>query len=209
MHSLGNSKERDVSSTTSETLLGKLRLNPHDDEAWEGFILRYGSKIQQWCRRRKLQQADAEDVTQNVLARIVTAIQQFEYDPARTFRGWLRTITENAISDYQSRRQVHERGSGDDNVREMLSSLEAREDLLQRLEEEFDQELLEIAIEKVRVDVYPIYWQAYQLRIVDCWTPAEVADRLNIAVPTVYKAKHNVLTRLRHEIQILEGIEQE
>jgi len=82
------------SSTTHVSLLLRLRLDESNESAWIEFINRYGGRIYQWCLQRKLQPADAEDVTQNVLMKLAKAIQTFEYDSSLTFRGWLRTITE-------------------------------------------------------------------------------------------------------------------
>ena len=56
-------------SWTSVSLLGKLHRNPKDEDAWRDFVKRYGRKILQWCRQWRLQDADAEDVTQIVLAK--------------------------------------------------------------------------------------------------------------------------------------------
>ena len=52
-------------STTSLTLLGRLRQGATDQAAWDAFVERYGRKIYGWCRHWQLQQADAEDVTQD------------------------------------------------------------------------------------------------------------------------------------------------
>ena len=98
-------------SQTSPTLLGKLRQSPTDQDAWEQFVLRYGPQIQSWCGRKGLQDADAHDVTQMVLLRVATHIRDFEYDPARSFRGWLRTICRHAWSDLASSRK-NQRGGG-------------------------------------------------------------------------------------------------
>src|SRR5437762_7758750 len=77
-------------SRTSPTLLGRLRTDPADQAAWGEFVARYGPKIYGWCRQWNLQETDAQDVTQNVLFRLLRRLQAFEYDPARSFRGWLR-----------------------------------------------------------------------------------------------------------------------
>src|SRR5262245_46437929 len=89
----------DQASRTSATLLGRLRAQPDDEQAWDRFVECYGPQIYNWCRQWALQQADAEDVTQNVLLRLATKLRTFTYDPKRSFRGWLRTVTRNALSD--------------------------------------------------------------------------------------------------------------
>lgn len=52
--------------------------------------------VYRWCRRWHLQDADAEDVTQAVLAKLTGKMGSFEYDPARSFRAWLKTVAHHA-----------------------------------------------------------------------------------------------------------------
>ena len=87
-------------SRTSITLLGRLQSDPDDKEAWSEFVRRYGRIIFRWCRHWNLQEADAEDVTQNVLLRLAQKMPQFVYDPSRSFRAWLKTLTHHAWSDF-------------------------------------------------------------------------------------------------------------
>ncbi len=61
-------------STTSFSLLLRLGRAPSDQAAWEEFVDRYGAKIYAWCRAWRLQDADAQDVTQAVLAQARRAV---------------------------------------------------------------------------------------------------------------------------------------
>ena len=72
---------------TSLSLLLRLRRSPADQSAWREFVARYGRRIFLWCRQWDLQEADAEDVTQNVLAILAERLRTFEYDPARQLPG--------------------------------------------------------------------------------------------------------------------------
>src|SRR5262245_51471951 len=84
---------RDPEPPTGSTLLVLLR-DPGDPLAWNAFVRRYGPVIHAWCRGRRLQEADAENVTQDVLTRLVKKLGAFRYDPDRgAFRAWLRTLT--------------------------------------------------------------------------------------------------------------------
>src|SRR5436189_1773576 len=89
----------DSGPVTSATLLGRLRRAPMDAPAWREFVERYGAQIYGWCRGRGLQEADAEDMTQTILAKLLGVMRSFSYDPAQSFRGWLRTVTDNAWRD--------------------------------------------------------------------------------------------------------------
>lgn len=60
-------------------------------------------------------------------------------------------MTQHAWSDFVTDRQRAGRGSGDRRMAMLLASLEARDDLVDRLHAEFDQELLEAAIVQMRL----------------------------------------------------------
>ena len=55
---------------------------------------------------------------------------------------WLRTVTQNALADFVAERRKQCRGSGDDRVLFVLESVPARDDLLKRLKEQFDHEIV-------------------------------------------------------------------
>ncbi len=192
-------------SITSTTLLGRLRCAPADQSAWQEFVERYGPKIYGWCRKWNLQTADAEDVTQNVLVRLASRLRTFVYDPGLSFRGWLKTLTWHALSDYMSARQRPGQGSGNPDVVAQLESVAARTDLMQQLAEDFDREMLEEAQARVQLRVGQRRWQAFCLTAYDGLSGAEVARRLDMNVVTVFSAKSKVLKMLQKEIQKLEG----
>ena len=68
----------------------RLRQDPTDQAAWSEFVDHYGPKIMGWCQKWKLQEADAQDVTQNVLLRLAEKLKDFSYDATKSFRAWLR-----------------------------------------------------------------------------------------------------------------------
>jgi len=185
-------------------LLGRLRCAPADEAAWEEFLRRYGPRIHGWCRGWGLQEADAEDVAQMVLARLAVRMREFEYDAQRSFRAWLKTICHHAWCDLVAARK-NQVGSGDSRVGALLESLQARDDLFGRVEEGYDLELLDKAVERVRLRVQPVTWEAYQLTAVEGLPVAEIAVRLNLKVVSVYKAKSNVQKMLQEELRLLEG----
>jgi RNA polymerase sigma-70 factor (ECF subfamily) len=198
--------DRSSGSHTSPTLLGRLRQDPTDQAAWAQFVERYGRRIYAWCRKGDvLQEADAEDVTQMVLLRLAERMRGFDYDPARSFRGWLRTLTHHAWSDFVEARQRGGRSSGDSSTEAALYGLPARDDLVARLEEQFDQEVLEEASARVRLRIDPETWEAFRLQAVEGLSGAETAQRLNRTVAAVFKARTRVQGLLRDEIARLEG----
>jgi RNA polymerase sigma-70 factor (ECF subfamily) len=190
--------------TTRVTLLSRLRQGPTNQAAWDEFVERYGRHIYRWCRHWKLQDADAEDVTQDILVKLAQKLRDFAYDPARSFRGWLKTIAHHAWRDFVDSRRPVQAASGDSQVWELMQTLEAREDLLQELEEAFDLELLEAAKVRVQMRVAPHTWEAFRLVALEGLPVAEVASRVQMQVAMVYVAKSKVQKMLQEEIQKLE-----
>jgi RNA polymerase sigma-70 factor (ECF subfamily) len=191
-------------SVTSSTLLVRLQQTPADQAAWAEFVARYGARIQAWCRQWGLQEADAQDVTQTVLLKLVRAMQTFHYDPAQKFRAWLKTVTHHAWQDLaRSRRQIAP-GKGPA-ANDPLQTPAARNDLASRLEGAYEQELLEQALARVRPRVKPQTWEAFHLTAFDGLSGTKVASRLGMPVTSVYKAKSNVQKLLEAEVHYLEG----
>ena len=191
---------------TSVTLLQRLREGPADASAWDDFVHRYGPTIARWCGRWGLQEADVQDVVQSVVVELASKIRTFEYDPARSFRGWLWTLTRNtwvdAVADW--RRQLP--GGRVTNPAAALATVEARDDLEQYLREAFDLEVLQLATNRVRAHVEVRTWEAFRLTAIDGLSGADAATQLGMAVAAVFKAKSNVQKRLRAEVARLEGV---
>jgi RNA polymerase sigma-70 factor (ECF subfamily) len=197
--------ENSPDQRTSTTLLARLREPGVDQQAWAEFVRRYGPQVYRWCLHWKLQEADAQDVTQAVLARLVVRLRDFEYDPAKSFRAYLRTVAGYAWRDLLEERRRAGAGSGDPAQLERLAQLEAREDLARRLDEEFDRELLEEASARVRARVEPHTWEAFRLTAVEGLPGAAVADQLGLGVYAVFKARSRVQQMLRDVVAELEA----
>ena len=185
---------------TSPTLLGRLRQDPADQAAWAEFVRRYGPHVYRWCRRWRLQEADAEDVTQGVLLRLSARMRTFSYDPSKSFRAYLRTTVRYGWCDFlEARKKPGGEAAGGSDVLALLETVEAGDDLLQRLNEEFDHEVLAEAQARVQQRVEPHTWEAFRLTAVEGMSGAEAAAKLGLKVATVYKAKSKVQQML-HEV---------
>jgi RNA polymerase sigma factor (sigma-70 family) len=197
----------DQSSRTSKTLLSRLRENPRDQAAWNEFVARYEPTILQWCFRWRLQESDARDVTQDVLLKLQRSLAKFAYDPSRSFRGWLRTLTHHAWRDLVDDRKRAVLGSGDTGMQDLLESIAAGNDLVEHLEEEFHRELVEQAMALVQPRVAARTWDAFRLTALEGLSGASAADRLEMNITRVYTAKSQVKTMIREEIRKMVKIE--
>jgi RNA polymerase sigma-70 factor (ECF subfamily) len=188
---------------TSASLLARLGGATLDQEAWSQLVQRYGRQVYRWCRKWKLQEADAQDVTQGILVKLAVKLRTFRYDPARSFRAYLKTLTRYALCDFLATRPP-DPGSGDSQVRDQLAQVAAEADLLEHLRTEFDLELLDEAMQRVRRRVEASTWEAFRLVAVEGWLAAEVARHLGLKVATVYVIKGRVQQWIRDELAALE-----
>ena len=188
---------------TSASLLGRLHQRPGDDAAWQEFVARYRPRIYAHCLAFPLQPADAEDVTQAVLVRLVEKLPQFRYDPSQRFRAWLKTVTHHILVDYLTEQRCRQ-GSGETAVVRLLENVQAREDLVREMEAEYERELFEEALKLVRERVPVQQWEAFRLTALEQLSGAEAAARLGMLVATVYTARSKVQKLVRDEVQRLE-----
>ena len=183
------------SDTTCQSLLYRVRTVPTDEGAWQEFVQRYEPRIRSFCLTIPLQAADADDVAQTVLLKMVRRMRDFEYDPAGSFRAWLRTVTNNALADF-----LDERRRRSDGIVPLLEGVVAMESLAREVEEEFDRELLEAALADVRQRVPASQWEAFRMTSLDGLSGAEAAQRLGMPVATVYTAKSKVRKLVREAV---------
>ena len=157
------------------------------------------------AERKKLQIEHAPQLSREArLVKLADKMRSFTYDPAQSFRGWLRTVAHHAWSDFLQSRNRPGIGSGDTGVLRRLEAVEAREDLLRHLEEAYDRELLENAIVRVRLRVQPHTWEAFRLLAMEGLSGADAAKKLGLKVATVFVAKSKVHKLLQEEVRKLD-----
>lgn len=190
---------------TRPTLL--IRLRSRDSEAWRQFVELYAPAVFRMCRRRGLQDADAADVTQEVLRAV--AAGPLAYIPERgTFRSWLYGIVRNKIHDFLDRHSRHPSGSGDSRVLEMMHEVPDTDDEADRWEREYQRRLFSLAADKVRAVVDESTWQAFWQTAVDGRTARDVGESLGMSEGAVYVAKSRVVARIKKHVNEIEGNQQ-
>jgi RNA polymerase sigma-70 factor (ECF subfamily) len=186
-------------------LLGRLRSDPADGAAWDRFVRLYGPKVYGWCRRWRLQDADAHDVTQTVFLKLTAKLRRFAYDPRRSFHGWLRAVARNARSDYLASRNRPGRGRGGDDARLELDRVSAPETGGDCGEGPFDRELLDRAVGRVRRRVAGRTWEAFRRTALEGQSGEEASASVGLRVAQVFVARYRVLKLLRQEVRRLAG----
>lgn len=190
---------------TRASLLVRLR-DEGDRAAWQEFVGLYGPVIYGFGRKRGLQDADAADLTQEVLRAVAGAADKLEYDPSRgTFRGWLYTIARNKLLNFLDGRRRRVQASGDSGTQRQLEEQTAREaDLAQTWELEYERQLASRAMERIKDEFQPATWQAFWQTAVEGKGAREVGAGLGLTAGAVYVNKSRVLARLREEVQRLQ-----
>jgi RNA polymerase sigma-70 factor (ECF subfamily) len=179
---------------TPASLLDRLR-QPAEPEAWERFVALYAPLIYSWGRRAGLQDADAADLVQDVLATLVRALPSFSYDQHRSFRRWLRTVTLNKWRDRRKTRAAQPL-PGDDGLEEVVSP----EDPDAFWETEYRRHLVDRALQVMQADFQPATWKACWQYVVEGRPAVVVAAELGLTPGAVCAARFRVLDRLRQEL---------
>jgi RNA polymerase sigma factor (sigma-70 family) len=191
---------------TRPSLLVRIR-DAQDGQAWAQFVEVYAPLVYGFARERGLQDADAADLTQDVLRAVARSVGRLEYDPARgSFRGWLFTVARNKLRNFISARKRQAVGSGDTGVQHLLEQQPSGEDAEAALwDQEYERRLFDWAAEQVRGGFQDATWQAFWQTAVEGKGAKEVAAALGVSVGAVYIAKSRVLARLREQIEGLQG----
>ena len=188
----------DDTPSTQKSLLLRLR-QKQDKEAWQHFVDLYAPIVYRYARRHHLQDADAADLTQEVLQNVSTAIDQLDYDPKRgSFRGWLFTLARRRLIDYLNRCNKQERGSGGSDAHAALQEASApHEDVW---EQEYQRQLFVWLKDELQHQYTPTTWQAFWQTAVEGKPISEVAEKLQLTLSAVYIARSRVQSRIRDKI---------
>jgi RNA polymerase sigma-70 factor (ECF subfamily) len=189
------------SPATRPSLLVRIR-DARDGPAWAQFVEVYAPLVYGFARKHGLQDADAADLTQDVLRAVAGAAGDFAYDPQRgSFRGWLFTVVRNTLRNFLSSGQRRGRGSGDTAMHEWLSQQPAPEEDSDFWEREHERRLFAWAAERVRREVHATTWDAFWQTTVEGNDPRDVAQQVGMTVANVYLAKSRVMARLKAHVQ--------
>jgi RNA polymerase sigma-70 factor (ECF subfamily) len=195
---------------TRPSLLVRLR-DPRDAAAWGQFVEVYVPLIYGFLRKRGVQDADAADLTQDVLRAVAGAIRRLDYDARQgTFRGWLFTIVRNRLSNFLARApRQFVAGGGTDLVNLLHAQPAPAADPEAEWEHECRQQRFAWAARQVRQEVEESSWRAFWRTAVEGRRPPDVAGELGLSVAAVYMAKSRVLARLKRQLQAWDELAEE
>jgi RNA polymerase sigma-70 factor (ECF subfamily) len=175
-----------------------VRLRDHlDAEAWQTFVGLYAPLVYQYARRRALQDADAADLTQEVMGEVANDIRSFQYQPERgRFRHWLFTIARRRLTRFQMRRARHPVAGLEPGRPEPAGADEPDAEW----NEAFNARVLYMALPRIQSHFEMSSWRVFERVWIERRPAAQVADELSISIEAVYKAKSRILRRLEQEV---------
>ncbi|HWH72552.1 MAG TPA: sigma-70 family RNA polymerase sigma factor [Candidatus Sulfotelmatobacter sp.] len=183
-----------------------------DQDSWQEFFSIYRRLIFSTALKAGLSESEAEDVLQETVLSVAKTIKDFQYDRSRcTFKSWLRHLTQKRIADRFRKR-----------ARESLASPSPTTQtegtaLLERLpdpaspdwdaiwEQEWQQNLLDAALERVKSQISPEQFQIFDFYVLRKMPVKRVAAALEVNVAQIYLAKHRVSRLIKKEAKYLES----
>lgn len=198
------------SISTRESLL--LRLKDWDDApSWQEFFDLYWRLIYNVALRAGLSATEAQDIVQETVLSVAKKIKEFEYDPkVGSFKSWLMTVIQRRISDhfrkgkYQSAGQKKPRELAVDPAELSTIADRARHDVEQAWDTEWQAQIMEVVMERVRLQISPKQFQIFDLHVRKGLSAREVGKRLNLTLAQVYFAKYKVSGLVKKLFQRLE-----
>ena len=201
------SAKTDSSLPTRRSLISRLR-NSQDNDSWRDFFQTYWKLIYAFAIRCGCSDAEAEEVVQETVISISRKMPEYRYDPAVcSFKGWLMHVTNWRVIDQLRKRRTGQEmplsldGSAANLIEQMAGS--APSELETLWEQEWQKNLIDVAMERVKRKVNAEHYQIFYLLLVKERSPRKVASMLKINVARVYLAKHRVSALVQKEIKSL------
>ena len=180
---------------TRPSLLMRIR-DAQDAQAWNAFVDLYAPAVFRYCRAKHLQDADAADLTQEVMTQVAQSIRAFEYQPDKgRFRHWLGVIVHRRLIRFW-RKQNDARAAVNSELVDSLAGPPPDAEWT----DEFHAQVLRVALERIRPHFEAATWRAFERVWLDHCTAAETSAELQVPIEMVYVSKSRVLKRLEEEV---------
>lgn len=193
---------------TRNSLIARLS-DTQDTEAWNRFASIYQPLVFRLARSKGFQDADAHEISQEVMVAVTRAVERWNPDAERgRFRDWLFKIARNLMIKYLTRRRYRPLATGDSRIASLLAQhavAPSNEEAI--IELEYRREMFRWAAEQVQVQVTEKTWQAFWRSSVQNETTEEVSQSLCMSKGAIHVACSRVRSRLRKAIQQIDDID--
>jgi len=195
----------DDSVPTRPSLLQAVRdLDNHG--GWREFHQTYARVIHDAARSQGLSETEAQDVVQETLLSVARTMPDFQYDPSRcSFKTWLLHLTRRRIADHFRRRlprQFTHHSAGTEPRTPTIERVPdpSGRDLDTIWETEWRNNLVDLALNRLKSHVSPIHFQVFYLVVVKQSPPRQVAKALKVNQGLVYLIKHRLTPKFKRLI---------
>ncbi|WP_197454201.1 RNA polymerase sigma factor [Stieleria varia] len=177
-----------------------------DVAAWNDFVSIYAPVIFRVACRHGFQNADAENLIQEVLLAISRALPRWlQREDRGSFRAWLLKIARNEAIDMLTRRATRPIGKDGLEAERLLAEVpDPRRDLSSQFDLEYEQAVFQWAAAQVRDSVSDSTWQSFCLTHVEGLSVDMAAKQLNMRTGTVYVARGRVMNRIQELVKQFE-----
>src|SRR5437867_4767150 len=198
---------------TRASLLARLK-DWEDQASWQEFHDTYWRLIYNFALKQGIAEDEARDIVQETLLSVAKAIREFQYQPETcSFKSWLLCVTRNRVTDH-FRRHPREREARRASPAETARTSTVERvpdprslDLEQIWDEEWRNNVVELALEKLKGQVSTKHFQIFYLHVIKQQSTAKVAKALGVSTGQIYLAKHRLkgafkraLTKLEREL---------
>lgn len=191
---------------TNESLILRVK-DPADAAAWSAFLAIYRPVVYRLACIRGLQDADADDLAQQVFVSIARSVES--WTPAADgppFRAWLYRIAHNEILKAITRRKP-DAAAGSSSVQEMLQAVPQHDsDARVELMREGRLEAFRWASDAIRHEFTVATWTMFWQSTIEEQAVEEVARNHARSIGAVYLARYRVMKRLKEKIDEVSDI---
>ena len=182
-----------------------------DHGSWQDFFDTYWKLIYAVAIKAGLSESEARDVVQETVVAVAKQMRDGGYDRTKSsFKNWLCLITRRRIIDHFRKRTDpdlrYTPADGDGSRTDVLDRVPASAslDLDAVWEEEWQKNLLDAAIERVKQQVAPKQFQIFDLSVLKDLPVREVATLLKVNAAQIYLARHRVSALIKKEVKRLQ-----
>ena len=144
---------------------------------------------------------------------VAKSIGRFNYDPkVCAFKTWLLAVTRSKIANQFTRRArqpafAASASPDDSRGTDLVDRLPDKQgnQWEQTWDEEWQKNLMEAAINRVKRRVSIEQYQMFDLFVLKQWPARDVAKTLGVTIAHVYVAKHRLAKLVRKEVSVLEA----
>ena len=199
---------------TSDSLLSGAR--KYEPQSWVRIVNLYTPLIDYWIRKRGIKGHDVENLRQEVFIRLSKSIVNFHKSTSGgSFRGYLRTITENLVRSFYRKNDV--KAAGGTGALLLMNQIPGDQESVSSLFDAYSGDqgpvnpfcsiengiLFRRIMNWIHGNCSKTHTDVFTRVVLENKPARDVARDLNISVGCVYQTKSRILSNIRKEFEDL------